>query len=372
MPGMPEVLALTVISFTGYSALLPVAPMWAVEGGADEVGAGLVNGVLLLVTILTQLSMPRLLRNFGWRWTLVSAALLLGLPAGALALNSDLWFVLLVSAIRGVGFGIITVGATSLIAQLVEPARQGKAIGAFGLAIAVPQVLFTPAGPWVAKTVGFETVFAIGTLPVLGAWLAWRLAGKAKAVPKTSGEPAPFRNLARPMVIMFGLTVCGGGILTFMPQMVALPTESLAALLLLTLTAALTRWLAGTLADTYGARRFLWPSIVITTVGMLLVGFAVREPEATNLVALLVGAVIVGVSYGALQTFTLSVSLQSVKPQHYNSASTVWNVGFDAGTGVGSVLVGAIAAGTSFSVAMYVGAALSLLTLPLAFGVRRA
>src|SRR5690606_15298051 len=65
-PGLPLVLAMTFLSFSGYAALLPVAPLWVVHGGAGSVGAGMVNGVLMLVTVLTQLVIPTALRRFGW------------------------------------------------------------------------------------------------------------------------------------------------------------------------------------------------------------------------------------------------------------------------------------------------------------------
>ena len=92
-----------------------------------------------------------------------------------------------------------------------------------------------------------------------------------------------------------------------------------------------------------------------------------RLPLATLLLPLLLlGATAVGISYGGLQNLTLVVAFQSVERPHYGSASAVWNIGFDAGTGLGSVVIGMIAAGASFSTAMLAGGALSLLTLPLA------
>lgn len=363
---MPALLVLTALSFTGYAALLPVAPLWAVEGGADVVGAGFVNGVLLLATIFTQLSVPKLLIEVGWRWTLVSGAVFLGLPTAGFILSSDLWAILLVSALRGIGFGIITVAGTSLVAQLAPPEQHGRAVGAFGLAVAVPQVLFTAAGPWLAEQIGFSLVFVLGMLPILGVIPSLSLAEKAR-VQSRSTTRAPYAKLLRPMLILLALTLCGGALLTFLPQMVFLPVTSMAALLIMTLVAAVTRWGAGSLADRFGAKRFLWPLIMVTTIGMVLVGIAVQEPTATDVPLLLLGVAIVGVSYGALQNLTLTVALQSVEPQHYGSASTVWNVGFDAGTGIGSILIGLIASGASFTVAMYVAAAISVVTLPLAF-----
>lgn len=73
-----------------------------------------------------------------------------------------------------------------------------------------------------------------------------------------------------------------------------------------------------------------------------------------------------------MQNLTLLLSLSAVDRRDYGTASAVWNIGFDAGTGLGSVLVGMLAAGFSFPTALLVAAALSLATLPLALRRRTA
>ena len=80
---------------------------------------------------------------------------------------------------------------------------------------------------------------------------------------------------------------------------------------------------------------------------------------------------LVGVTYGGLQNLTLLLALAAARRHEYGAASAVWNVGFDAGMGIGAVLVGAIATGFSFPVALLVAAAISLATLPLAITRRR-
>jgi len=74
----------------------------------------------------------------------------------------------------------------------------------------------------------------------------------------------------------------------------------------------------------------------------------------------------VGVAYGGLQNLTLLLSLAAVRREQYGTASAVWNIGFDLGTAVGSVLIGTLAAAFSFPPALLVAAAISLVTLPLA------
>lgn len=368
-PGMPLLVAMTVLGFSGYASLLPVAPLWAVHGGADPTGAGLVNGVLMLFTVLTQLVVPTSLRRFGWAPVLAAGMLLLGVPSAFFALSDGLLAVLALSALRGLGFGVLTVTGSALVAELVEPARRGQAIGVYGLAIAGPQVLFVSAGPWIVEQLGYGLIFAVGTLPALGVIPAIMLGRRAERVPETQERP-PYLRLLRPMALLLAVTLAGGALITFMAQMSHSPALSTLALLSLTVAAALSRWRAGALSDTFGPRAFIWPLVLLTTVGMAVLAWAVRDSDATGAVALVLGAALVGVSYGGLQNLTLVVSFQAVSRPHYGSASTVWNIGFDAGTGLGAVLIGMIAAGTSFSTALLIGGAISLLTLPLAISRR--
>ena len=66
-PGMPALVVMTTAGFSGYAVLLTIAPLWAVHGGASTAGSGLVNGVLLTFTVLTQLLVPRAAPDRSWR-----------------------------------------------------------------------------------------------------------------------------------------------------------------------------------------------------------------------------------------------------------------------------------------------------------------
>lgn len=377
-------LALVVVSitgFAGYAALLPVAPLWAVRGGANEAQSGLVNGVLLLATIITQLFVPGALRRFGWGPVLVTGMVFLGTPPMLYALSDALGPVLALSALRGVGFGIITVTGSSAAGLLVEPARRGEAIGIYGFAVALPNLVLLPLGPWLAQHIGYLAVFAISSAPLLGIPAAIRLAravhdhsavdlgpegAAAGNAPAAASNRVAYRRLARPTVLLLGVTLAGGAVLTFTPQMVASPLLTTAGLFLFGLVTAVTRWYAGLLADRHGAERFVWPLVLATTIGMSVVSLAVRDPASTGALTFLTGMVLIGFGYGALQNLTLVIAFGSVSRANHNLASAVWNIGFDAGTGIGSVLVGAVALRTSFSAALLAAAALTLVTLPLA------
>ena len=132
------------------------------------------------------------------------------------------------------------------------------------------------------------------------------------------------------------------------------------------LSAALSRWRVGVFADRYGTQRFLVPLAPLTGVGMALVSWSIADSDGVRVGSFLVAMLLVGLCYGGLQNLTLVVSFEAVSRRHHNLASAVWNVGFDAGTALGSVAVGVIAELTSFATTFLVAGAIAVATLPLA------
>ncbi|WP_307818122.1 MFS transporter [Janibacter endophyticus] len=381
-PGMPALMLVTLVGFTGYAVLLPTAPLWAIRGGADLAGAGLVNGVVLLFTVLTQPVVPGLLRRVGWGPVLAVGVALMGLPSLAHLATDALTPTLVLSAVRGLGFGVLTVTGSAAVAELVDPRRRGAAVGAYGLAIAIPQVALLPVAPWLAEKVSFAVVFGLGALPLLGIPGALalgrhfhqRAASEPAATPSSTSAVVPAGRLSGiaplipPMLLLLGITLPGGAVLTFAPQLVDDPGLVVLLLVALNATAALARWRIGSFADIKGPGAFVPPLVVLGTLGMAGVALAVHW---TAPVLLVVSGAVLGIAYGGLQNLTLLLSFAAVERGRYGTASAVWNIGFDLGTALGSVLIGAIAAGADFTVALLVAAGITLATLPLTLVGRR-
>ncbi|MGH3450523.1 MAG: MFS transporter, partial [Haloechinothrix sp.] len=262
---------MTTLGFSGYALLLPVSPLWAAQGGAGAAGIGAVNGVLMLFTVLTQPLIPWLIRRWAWGPVMVGGMALLGLPSLGHLLSDGLAPTLALSAVRGVGFGVLTVTGSAAVAELVPPERRGRAIGAYGLAIAFPQLLLLPAAPWVAETVGFWVVFGAATCPLVGVLPALALGRTLDRLPR---QPHPgaeagsrlgdYLPLVRPVTLLLAVTLAGGALLTFIPQVTSSGALTMPSLLILTSTAALSRWRFGVLADRHGVRPFLGALVLLT------------------------------------------------------------------------------------------------------------
>ncbi|KAF2775861.1 transmembrane transport protein [Streptomyces sp. OM5714] len=345
--------------FAGLALLLPVSPAWAVAGGADEFGAGLVTAVLMTATVLAQLCVRATLRTIGWPRTLALGALLLGLPALLQSLSDHLLAILLTTALRGAGFGIVTVCGATAAAALAPRGRQGAAIGLYGLAVALPQVALTPAAPWLMGTFALPAIVACGVLPVLA--LPWtRSLGRAveartDAPPAEDGRvehPDPtttvLRRILLPLTVLLLVTAAGGAVLTFAPQFTSTPTLAATGLLALTATAALARWGCGELADRIAPRPVTALLAATACAGLALIALAVRADDGAIL-ALLSGLLLLGAAYGGLQSITLVQAFDLAGAENRHVTSVAWNIGYDAGTGLGSLALGLAAQAATFS-----------------------
>ena len=363
---MPWLLGSAALWFSGFALLVSVAPLWVIHGGSDSLGAGLVTGVMMACTVLAQLSMRRVLGRLGWRWTLVLGSGLLGLPALGQLATDGLWPVTALAALRGLGFGVVTVCGATAVAGFVVPEHRGRALGALGLAAAAPQFLLVPVAPWLAERVGFWFVFVLAVLPALAIPLAWPIAravGEADRAPADGsgrGTPAAFWHaVAGPIAALVVATASGGAILTFTPHILASPALGFLGLLAFTGAAAASRWAAGGVADRFGPTVAIAPLLLVCALG--LAAIAARADyvlNASGRILVLSGLLLAGVAYGGLQNLTLTQAFAAAGEAARSSVSIVWNLSFDAGTGLGAFATGAIATATSYSVA-FAGLALA-------------
>jgi predicted MFS family arabinose efflux permease len=357
---MAGLLAVTLCGFTSYAIEMTTAPLWAARGGASPTQAGLVTGLLMLATVCAQMTVPAQIDRIGLNGAMAVGLVFLG-GGSLLYLASDaLAPVLVVSALRGLGFATLTVGCSTALARLAPPNRLGEATGIYGLFVALPNVLGLPAGVWIAEHVGFPVVFGIGALPLLAIPVALRTLQGAGGEARAAGyDRALLRHLAGPCLTLFVVTIAGGALMTFVPLTPGLGSWVSLSLLVFGVTGALGRWRVGTLVDRVGPDRLAVPFLAITMLGMLCVAAAAHWSGAAWL--LVVGGLVAGVGYGATQNSTLVAAMSRVPRHQQPSASALWNGGFDLGTGVGGAAAGALIGATGFGTGYAASAALILL-----------
>ncbi|MDI2028752.1 MFS transporter [Saccharopolyspora sp. TS4A08] len=351
----------TVGGFSGYALLLPVVPLWAVSGGAGEVAAGATNAVFMLITVLTQLVMPWLLRRVDCRGLFALGTALIGAPTPLFTLSSDIATLLGVSALRGIGFGVLTVTGSALTAELVPIAQRGRAAAYYGLAIGLPNVALLPAGVWLGERIGFEPLFwAAGAVPLVAALAALGIARVHLGEAKRTAPARPVALLPS-WTIMVVNTAAAGGLTAFLPMAVDASVAP-AGLLVFAAATMLGRWLAGYVGDRLGQRGVLRPAVLLGGIGVLLLAVAAWTADPVALA----GAALFGAGFGAVQNTTLILMLERVDSA---TASTAWNIAYDGGHGLGAIGFGVLIAATGYPATFAITGV--LLVLCRALAVRR-
>ena len=193
----------------------------------------------------------------------------------------------------------------------------------------------------------------------------------ARAVPWQGGAGTSSRAAARaaltPSAVLFVVTLAGGGLVTFLP--IERPDGVLAtvALLVFGVAGALTRWRAGLLVDRVGTGRLLPSTLLLGAAGMAVVAVGLSTGDAV----VLLGAALFGAGYGAVQNLTLVTAFARAGEGGTTAASALWNASFDAGTALGALVLGVVAAGAGLSWTYLLVTAVLVAALPVARAATR-
>jgi predicted MFS family arabinose efflux permease len=359
--------AATFGALTSFYLLLSVVPLYATAVGAGGIGAGMTTAALMFSTVAAELGTPRLLLRYGYRAAFTAGLVLLGLPALALTSSASMVTILVVCAVRGLGFAITVVVGGALVAALVPDERRGEGLGLYGVVVGVPSIAALPLGVWLVEQIGYPPVFVAGAVSALaGLAVVAGLPGRQPRSGRPVGILAGLRTpaLVRPAIVFSTTAMAAGAVVTFVPLAVTGASGALAAVALFVQAAAatVTRWWAGRRGDRHGPAGLLVPGGLAAAGGMLMLVLI------TSPTAVLLGMALFGAGFGVAQNASLALMFERAPASGYGTVSAVWNLAYDAGLGLGAAGFGVLAAGTGYPAAFVVTAALVLTAV---WGYRR-
>ncbi|MFM7147923.1 MAG: MFS transporter, partial [Actinomycetales bacterium] len=354
--------------FASMYVLLSVSP--AVAGRqAGSVAAGAATGIFMIATVLTQVMTPWAMRRWSTPRLLAASLVLLGAPAGLISINVDVSTnvaaILVVAAVRGIGFGLVTIVATSAVATLAEEGKRGAALGWYGLATATTGIIGPALGLALLDASSAQVPGVVAALlPVLGLLLIPAVARGVPPHEPAGGDqtpPIPWHALGKvwlPLAAFVPAATVYGGIYTFL----YLSTSNAPVLLLIFGGAfAIARLLSGRLSDRIS------PYAIIAPAGLLAAGGMAGVALSPLLALQSVSALVMGAGIGAVTNATLSAVMSRLQADEYPVGSMAWNMAFDIGIACGGLVIGMLVVGMD-----YFGAYLSmavLLLVPMVLGV---
>jgi predicted MFS family arabinose efflux permease len=227
----------------------------------------------------------------------------------------------------------------------------------YGVVVGLPAVIGLPLGVYLTNVIGYAPLFVLAAIGSLGglAFLAGLPTRSTGSEPQHVSVLRGLRGsgLLMPTFVFAAVTVAAGISVTFVPLAVSADRHALVAgaLLVQSIAAPAARWVAGRYSDRVGPAKPLVPALLLAALGagaLVFIGSGV---------AVVVGAAAFGLGFGAAQNLTLAMMYDRVPKNRHAQVSALWNLAYDGGWGIGAIVFGAVVAGTGYSLAFGVTAA---------------
>jgi len=366
-PGFVPTLVAVFAAFGAWSLLLPVIPLAALDAGHSATIAGATTGVFMAATVITQIFTPAMLRRLGYNPVMVASAFMLGVPALGHLLDDGVWALLLFSALRGTGFGALTVAESALIAELVPSRFLGKASGMLGVFVGVAQMLFLPLGLAMAGRFGYGSVYiAAAVVALIAAVMCLRIPrirAQETSRERSPGDASTWKLVLVPAVAVNSLSMSFGAVSSFLPAAVQELDPVTGAVIggfMLSIiggAAMVLRYFSGMVADRAGrAGVTMIPGQAMGFAGVALMALVIAN--GWSVWWLVLAGILFGGGFGMVQNEALLEMFHRLPRTKVSEASAIWNMAYDAGTGIGSFVLGFVAARAAYSGAYTVAAAI--------------
>jgi len=313
-------------------------PLYIQALGGREGQIGTIMAMSSMAAVICQAGVGALLDRWGRKpFILLAAGIAMAVSVAFAASTTLGWHFYVLRFLQGAAFAIFLTSNLTLIADLAPPSRRAEAVGIFGVSGLVAIALAPAIGEMVLQAWGFRTLF-VSSIVVAAGTLAVCLAIVVPAAPEASesfqGFGSGFWHTFFPVLtaaFQFGLA--NSIVFVFLPpfaRQVGLPRIG-PFYLLYAVAAIAVRFLGGRLADRFGRRQVILPSLVGLAAGVLL--FSVLH--STWL--LLVIALINGASQGFVYPATSALAFDRAPSGARGRALAAYNMAVFTGGAFGGI-----------------------------------
>jgi predicted MFS family arabinose efflux permease len=260
---------------------------------------------------------------------------------------------LLLRIVHGVGFGIAATATSAIAIEIIPAQRRGEGIGYFSLFMSLAMVIGPFLGLTLVSHYHFTVLFAACSLFSLLAFVCsmlTRIPQRQQIHQPTIVKSWDWKRFIEPKAIPISLAgsvlaFSYGAISTFISVYAkTLGMEQMASYFFMVFAAMIliSRPFTGKLFDRSGEHVLVYPGIVLFVIGMLWLS------QAHTVFVFLVTGGIIGLGFGALLPSFLAIAIKSSPAHRKGLATSTYFVLFDSGYGLGSYILGIVAAKSDY------------------------
>ncbi|MBM3660177.1 MAG: MFS transporter [Actinobacteria bacterium] len=345
-PRFALVVVAGIFYFLSIGVVIPEIPRFVkheLDGGSLAVGVTV--GALFVGAVLLRPLAGRIGDRYGRKLLIVTGAATVGVSMIGYALADSLLTLIAARVVTGLGEAAFFVGAATMITDLAPVERRGEAISYWSVAV-YSGFAFGPAiGETVQREWGYTTLWLLAAAfgfasAALGCFT------REVARVRHDGPPQPLinRRALAPGTVLFAGLVATAAFGAFMPLYgpdVGIDDVAIVFTVFGLLVLAI-RVFGARLPDILGGARAGTVALVATGVGMLCMA------AWPSVAGLFVGVVIFAVGSAFLYPAMMLMALEGSTEQDRGSAVGTISSCFDLSQGLGSLLVGVVAALTSY------------------------
>lgn len=340
--------------FMTFYFLLVTLPSFSIQSlHSNASGAGLMTTVFLISAILSRPIAGKWIEKSGPRIVLFTALLVFFgaslfyfFPRGILGF-------LAIRFLHGIGFGMATTVAGTIVANMIPISRRGEGMGYFIMSTNLAMVIGPFLGLTAIQAWGSDALFimsAIGAFAALVTGLFVKLP-KKENIQEFPRVPFSFKQYFEASTVPISIVgaffaIIYSSILSFVSvyaHQIHLGNVSSLFFVVYAIVLLISRPFTGRWFDRRGANIIIFPSILLFAIGMLVLG------KSGNASSFLLSAGMIGLGWGTIFPILQTIAIQDVPPQKRGLATATFLSTYDTGVGFGSFIVGLIVAKMSFS-----------------------
>ena len=259
--------------------------------------------------------------------------------------------------VHGIGFGMITTSAGTIVASIIPNGRKGEGMGYYGLMMNISMALGPFVGLLAITQWGSSVMFIVSAVSVVIGTITGLLISLPKGEIKVATEKTvkkkglKMKDLiemsALPIsLVSFFFALVYASIVSFVSVYAEeLQLTEIASYFFIVYVIALliSRPFTGKWFDQYGANVIMIPSIISFALGMFLLS------QAEGAFLFLLSAAFIGLGWGTIFPSAQTIAIQVAPPERKSVATATFLSTMDSGIGIGSVIVGIVGAQLGYS-----------------------
>ncbi len=368
------ILAANFLLYFAFYLILPILPFYLTE--IFHTGSAAIGVILSCYTIASLCIRPfsgYLLDTLARKpLYLVAYFVFVSIFAGYMLAGVLSLFVMF-RVLHGLAFGMVTVAGNTIVIDITPSSRRGEAVGYYGLMNNTAMSFGPMIGLFMHETCSFQTIFACSLLSGTVGFIAACLV-KAPVKQPVKREPISLDRFVLLKGIPAGITLLllsipYGMTSTYVAMYAKEIGISLSSGLFFTFMAigmAVSRMFSGKQVDKGRITQVIMLGLYLVSVCFFILSacgtMMHMVPELTNVLFFMV-ALLLGVGFGTMFPAFNTLFVNLAPNSQRGTATSTYLTSWDVGLGIGLVSGGYIAQVTSFDMAYFVGACLTVVSI---------